>query len=217
MIVSELLLNKRGKARLIFKSTRAAYYKYPDGTIATLTTNNYVPVVGVASFSLKMFPGFIEAKKGLEMEGYRPLFPCIDFGLWNPKVEKVNNIPQVEIYLRKLETKVHSEVFKKIVQHLDSGTIWELIGFGPGLTPLGDDILSGYLLIKSFYGEKHDISRYKDRTTELSYQQLTEASKLLAPSPVKSFLETGRVDEIENMGNTSGLGWLIGIATSQSD
>ena len=205
MVLSEPFLRKQGKAYLVFETTKSAYYRYSDGIIATLTKGSYIPVVGGAFFPFQEFPKCIDCS----------FFSRLDFDIWYPKVESINYVPEMEKYLRKLEIRVHEKLFEKLIYYLKHRKFENLVGFGPGLTPLGDDILSGYLLVKAFYGERWDISMYRYKTTDLSYQQLVEATNLLVPSPVKLFLETGETVEIENMGNTSGLGWLIGIALAR--
>lgn len=205
MVLSEPFLRKQGKAYLVFETTKSAYYRYSDGIIATLTKGNYIPVVGGAFFPFQKFPKWIDCS----------FFSRLDFDIWYPKVESINYVPEMEKYLGKLEIRVHEKLFEKLIYYLKHRKFENLVGFGPGLTPLGDDILSGYLLVKAFYGERWDISMYRYKTTDLSYQQLVEATNLLVPSPVKLFLETGETVEIENMGNTSGLGWLIGIALAR--
>lgn len=88
-----------------------------------------------------------------------------------------------------------------------------LIGRGPGLTPLGDDILGGYLTGRTLTGSPVlDLPSYRDATTSLSRVLLDHARLGELPSPAHSLLTDGIPAELLNFGATSGRGLLVGLA-----
>jgi hypothetical protein len=89
-----------------------------------------------------------------------------------------------------------------------------LAGRGPGLTPLGDDILIGYIGAAALAGE--DLSRLAEcaaqRTTALSATLLRLAARGELPEPVHALLERGELEPLHHFGATSGKGIAVGIA-----
>jgi hypothetical protein len=89
-----------------------------------------------------------------------------------------------------------------------------LAGRGPGLTPLGDDILIGYIGAAALAGE--DVSRLAERaarkTTALSATLLRLAARGELPEPVHAFFERGELEPLQRFGATSGKGIALGIA-----
>jgi uncharacterized protein DUF2877 len=89
-----------------------------------------------------------------------------------------------------------------------------LAGRGPGLTPLGDDILVGYIGSAALAGL--DVSRLAEqaagRTSALSATLLRRAAAGELPEPAHALLEHGDVDPLLRFGATSGKGIMLGIS-----
>lgn len=89
-----------------------------------------------------------------------------------------------------------------------------LAGRGPGLTPLGDDILIGYIGAAALAGE--DLSWLAEtaarRTTALSATLLRLAARGELPEPVHALLDRGDLEPLQRFGATSGKGIAVGIA-----
>jgi Protein of unknown function (DUF2877) len=89
-----------------------------------------------------------------------------------------------------------------------------LAGRGPGLTPLGDDILIGYIGAAALAGL--DLSRLAERaagqTTALSATLLRRAAAGELPEPAHALLEHGDIEPLLHFGATSGKGIMLGIA-----
>jgi hypothetical protein len=88
-----------------------------------------------------------------------------------------------------------------------------LAGRGPGLTPLGDDILIGYIGAAALAGE--DVSALAERlakkTTALSGTLLRCAARGELPEPVHALFERGELEPLHHFGATSGKGIVVGI------
>lgn len=101
----------------------------------------------------------------------------------------------------------------------------KIIGMGPGLTPLGDDILCGLLLCRNFleydvkWNEK--VKKYaKNHTTSFSYRFIENACQKEYSEDLYSFacqvFKEGKVreesvEEILSFGSSSGFGILYGF------
>jgi len=94
-----------------------------------------------------------------------------------------------------------------------------LSGRGPGLTPLGDDILVGYIGAAALAGE--DLSGLADeaagKTTALSGTLLRLAARGELPEPAHALLERGDAEPLEHFGASSGRGIALGIALYVED
>ncbi|MEI2714836.1 MAG: DUF2877 domain-containing protein [Nocardioides sp.] len=103
----------------------------------------------------------------------------------------------------------------------------DLLGRGPGLTPLGDDILAGWLAVHSASGRPDgvvaDVVRtHRERTTTLSATLLDHA---VAGDVVPEFADFLRdvgspraadsAERLTRVGATSGAGLLVGAALAQ--
>jgi hypothetical protein len=91
-----------------------------------------------------------------------------------------------------------------------------LIGRGPGLTPLGDDILVGYLAGRALAGDDVSrcarwLSRSDGRTTALSLTLLRLAARGELPEAAHQLLENGDPSPLLHFGATSGKGMAIGL------
>lgn len=88
-----------------------------------------------------------------------------------------------------------------------------LVGRGPGLTPLGDDILIGYLAGATLAGENVTelAERAAHRTTALSGTLLRLAAKGQLPEPAHALVERGDPLPLFRFGATSGIGMALGL------
>ncbi|SHH38477.1 oxamate carbamoyltransferase subunit AllH family protein [Thermosipho atlanticus] len=214
--VSSLILKKnKNKAKSFFRTKHTKYYTFEDDDILTLTIyNNRVGALGMVAqpYFLKFNEIIIEGNKLIF--DYKNVID--DFKIYNPKLQRVNFYENFEKIAKILEEKIDNRIFSKIMNDLNQTEYIKLIGFGPGLTPLFDDILSGILLLKSFYSQNFDkesiLKIAKERTNDISFYQLYYASNGYAPKPVKMYLENGIKEFLLNMGDTSGLGWMLGIS-----
>ena len=89
-----------------------------------------------------------------------------------------------------------------------------LAGLGPGLTPLGDDILVGYLGAAALAGEDLGglAERVGRRTNALSSTLIRLAAHGELPEPAHALLERGEFEPLQSFGATSGKGIALGIA-----
>jgi hypothetical protein len=92
----------------------------------------------------------------------------------------------------------------------------ELPGRGPGLTPLGDDILIGYLAAAALAGAGGTAlalaARYGRRTTALSRTLLRLAARGCLPEPAHDLLVDGNPGPLLRFGASSGRGIALGLA-----
>jgi hypothetical protein len=91
-----------------------------------------------------------------------------------------------------------------------------LAGRGPGLTPLGDDVLVGYLAGAALAGVDPAITfalaeRAARRTTALSATLLRLAARGQLPEAAHRFLEHGDLGPLLGFGTTSGTGIAVGL------
>jgi Protein of unknown function (DUF2877) len=89
-----------------------------------------------------------------------------------------------------------------------------LAGRGPGLTPLGDDILIGYIGAAALAGLdlSHLAEQAARRTSALSATLLRRAAAGELPEPAHALLERGEIDPLLRFGATSGKGIVLGIS-----
>ncbi|WP_129408727.1 oxamate carbamoyltransferase subunit AllH family protein [Marinitoga lauensis] len=135
--------------------------------------------------------------------------------IYDPKISSVTFYEHTKNIIEKLIPLVDKRILNRIDTHLKSYNFTDLIGFGPGLTPLFDDVLSGILLINSItkkIDDKNILNVAKKKTNKLSYFQMYYAAKGYAPKPVKQYLESKNILSLLDMGATSGLGWMWGIS-----
>ncbi len=202
VIVSNLVFEKVGlTAERFFKTDHTAFYRFVDGDIFTATMYEMkVSPLGIAGIPFVNSRWMMVEDDSLIFEESA----IREFEKFDPKVKFItDDLPSCEKYAELLVEKAEVE-FRKILSLMMKKRYEEIVGLGPGLTPLGDDILSGMIVA----GYKPDFSF---RTNDISRQQLVHAEKGLVPLPVKMFLETGRDEEILKMGATSGAGWAFGI------
>ena len=97
----------------------------------------------------------------------------------------------------------------------------EQSGLGPGLTPLADDVLVGYLASAGFSGCQFGsllrlASSAGKRTTALSATLLRLACCGYLPEPAHRVLEGGTVEPLLSWGASSGMGLLVGLGHIRS-
>jgi Protein of unknown function (DUF2877) len=94
-----------------------------------------------------------------------------------------------------------------------------LAGFGPGLTPAGDDLLAGYVAgLVLLHGQFKRASRIAEeaaaRTNSLSATLLRHAALGEVPEPVHDLLVTGDLQPLLSFGHSSGKAWLRGLVSA---
>lgn len=90
-----------------------------------------------------------------------------------------------------------------------------LVGRGDGLTPVGDDVLAGWLVASRAVGRDttpiaEAVEAHLPRTTSLSAALLRHAIAGEAIAPFRVALTTGAVADLLAVGHTSGAGMLLG-------
>ncbi|MBM7559504.1 DUF2877 domain-containing protein [Marinitoga litoralis] len=213
--VSKLLFNKENLiAKEFFKTKHSKYFEFDDGDIFTLTTyENRVGALGMTA------PSHFLRFSSIKLENNNLIFDnnyfLSNYTIYDPSISHISYFDPLDKYVNLLKEKIDIRIFNKIISALNEQKYDNLIGFGPGLTPLFDDILSGILLInfiKKLFDASYILEKAKYKTNKLSYFQLYYSSKGYAPKPVKEYLENGNRAALLNMGDTSGLGWIIGIS-----
>lgn len=115
------------------------------------------------------------------------------------------------------------ECFSPVVGALVESGLGSAVGLGPGLTPLGDDVLSGYFLGLRVLGRDVDLDSLDlSKTHWLSRQMVLDAAEGLCWMPFKGLilaLLSGDgaslakwVERCLSFGSTSGKGYLLGMA-----
>ncbi len=108
-------------------------------------------------------------------------------------------------------------------EHIDPDTVGALVGYGDGLTPLGDDVLCGWLAVHRAAGVPtaavdDAVRRHLPRTTTLSATLLDCALAGEVADPVADYLRAlgtplapAARDDLLALGHSSGLGLAHGI------
>lgn len=96
-----------------------------------------------------------------------------------------------------------------------------LVGRGPGLTPLGDDVLIGFLAAEALDGVNPKTlsiaaAHFGQRTTALSRTLLRLAARGHVPEPVHALLSFGDPGPLLRFGATSGRGIAVGLSLGSS-
>ncbi|KLO23544.1 hypothetical protein X275_02300 [Marinitoga sp. 1197] len=213
--ISNTTFAKKGYAKSFFKTRHSNYFLFDDDDIFTISTyDNRVGALGMVAP-----PHFLKFST-LKIENnyliFDDKFILKDFAIYNPKINKIIFYETYNKVKNVLKNRLDYRIYNKIIGSLENSSFIDLIGFGPGLTPLFDDILSGILLLNYFYNKKLDYKTIlkiaKTRTNNLSYFQMKYATNGYAPKPVKLYLENINKAALLNMGDTSGLGWMLGIS-----
>jgi hypothetical protein len=133
-----------------------------------------------------------------------------DCDFWDQKIN--DKIPKE---LKNMESEIKSELKKridpmvalKIDSLLEKRDYKKLIGLGPGLTPLGDDILTGMVLVNK------NLSNL-DIESIFSKHLFQHAINNEVPYSIMKFLKTLNINFLKKMGSSSGLGYGLGIIKS---
>ncbi|APT76488.1 hypothetical protein LN42_08960 [Marinitoga sp. 1137] len=218
IIVSKNVFEKHvnEEAKIFFKTKHTVYYKFNDSDILTLTTHsNRVGALGLTAPSrfLKFKKVYVNKNKVLVFDN---VFFLSKFKLYDPTITNFRKNVNIDEAINYIKQNVDNRISLKIIKGLFDKKYESLIGFGPGLTPLGDDILSGVLLMEHYFkkdlvDKDHIIFISRKKTNDISYFQMKYAAEGLAPLPVKEYLSSSNKDDLLKMGATSGSGWLLGI------
>ncbi|NUU99663.1 hypothetical protein XO12_05960 [Marinitoga sp. 1154] len=213
--ISSLVFNKKGVAKEFFKTKHTKYFIFGDNDLFTLSTYPYrVGALGMTAPS--HFLNFSRLKIENNILVFDDKFKVENFSIYNPELKKINFYESYRKIKTYMKNKLDNRIFRKIISNLESKNFTNIIGFGPGLTPLFDDILSGILLLNSYYNGNVDVNFILDvarrKTNDISYFQLRYAAEGYVPKPVKLYLEDYIKDILLNMGDTSGIGWMLGIS-----
>ncbi|GAA3680994.1 hypothetical protein GCM10022237_45050 [Nocardioides ginsengisoli] len=100
----------------------------------------------------------------------------------------------------------------------DPDAVPALVGRGDGLTPVGDDVLAGWLVTARATGRDHApvtaaVRAHLHRTTSLSATLLLHAADGEAIAPFRTAVASGDADAVAGLlavGHTSGAGMLLG-------
>ncbi len=207
MIVSALVFERSGYlAKKFFETEHTAFYRLNDEILTVTSYENRVSPLGIAGAPLKK-PNWIMIEKNKlifeNTEVSKKFVMIYDPFVGDINYEKIRNNGNINFYLKLLEES-SGKTFEKILSLIHNGNIEKIVGLGTGLTPLGDDILSG--MITAGFRRNFPL-----KTNDISKQQIFHAEKRLVPLPVKIYLETGDDTLLKEMGVTSGLGWIFGI------
>lgn len=146
---------------------------------------------------------------------------------------------QIETLLEQLEHDVSVRMLVEKIKKYNFTNLSELIGLGPGLTPAGDDYISGHLLARSFINFNtateiflaqlrkmlYFVENNKSKTNDFSYHMLKTAAMLGGPKVgidfLISLLQPGDSSQAEryfksllSLGVTSGIFLALGILKS---
>ncbi|MBM7519048.1 oxamate carbamoyltransferase subunit AllH family protein [Nocardioides nitrophenolicus] len=103
----------------------------------------------------------------------------------------------------------------------DPAAVPALVGRGDGLTPVGDDVLAGWLVATRAVGRDCSavataVRAHLPRTTGLSAALLRHAIAGEAIAPFRTALATGEITGLLAVGHTSGAGMLLGARLALS-
>lgn len=146
---------------------------------------------------------------------------------------------QIKVSLKKLEDDISIKLLMDKIEKSNFTNLTELMGLGPGLTPAGDDYISGYLLAESYINfcahreiflsqlkkMLFFINSNKRKTNDISYHMLKTAAMLGGPKVAIDFLvslfkseESHLIEKnfknLLGIGATSGVFFALGIVKS---
>jgi hypothetical protein len=168
----------------------AGYVLFADRVLAVTQPGKLRMPNGLEADDVELQPGETVAAGGGEL---RTASSVITPGpLWDPRPR-----PRVRLSIRpRLELRLE-----------------ELVGRGPGLTPLGDDVLVGYLAGAALAGAWAPLAlACGGRTTALSHTLLRLAARGQLPEAAHHLLERGDPGPLLDFGATSGKGIALGLA-----
>ena len=218
LLISRILLDKRGMYGKFFSTRSVALFGNEEDFIVVTSSGDGGAPNGISGAPLLLESEWLLFEKdGITCEFTKLRYQ--DFEIWDPKIRKIMNFKDLtgiigmEAVLDGLASKVDGRILNRI-ETIVEGESWEnLVGFGPGLTPLGDDVISGMLALSVLEEEETEklLKISNSKTNSISRKQMNYAAIQLVPKAVKEFLEEGKIDNLMKMGNTSGLGWMLGI------
>jgi hypothetical protein len=212
-------ISKKTKDFTYYKAKKIANFSdslaYYDGNELFIVTKNFGregPLgINVGLFPLLSFGDELEITNNSIISG-KSFIGFTDCDVWDQNITdlkfNVNEILDSENDIKNgLFERVDKSLMSKILNLIDKKDYDNLSGLGPGLTPLGDDILSGMVLIdKSLSNLKMD--------SIFSKHLFNNAITNDVPYPIIKFLETTNLNFLKKMGSSSGLGYGLGIIKS---
>ncbi|MFN4214070.1 MULTISPECIES: DUF2877 domain-containing protein [unclassified Exiguobacterium] len=134
-------------------------------------------------------------KEGGMLRPYRKRIEAVSIGRWNTEERFIDQV-------------------------MKEGELTRLIGLGPGLTPAGDDYVTGRLLAAHLLGRPLDvpldvIRLSRDKTTRVSYHMLRHAYHGRTNEAVLDLFHTltdlDALKRVLAIGSTSGTDFLVGV------
>lgn len=134
-------------------------------------------------------------KEGGMLRPYRKRFEALSAGRWNTEERFIDQV-------------------------MAEGKLDRLIGLGPGLTPAGDDYVTGRLLAAHLLGQPLDVPLEmlrlsRDKTTRVSYHMLRHAYHGRTNEAVldlfHSLTDLDALKRVLAIGSTSGTDFLVGV------
>ena len=128
-------------------------------------------------------------------------------------VPTVDTLPDVAVSTEELPADA-----LELLAEADPRCVWLLLGRGSGLTPLGDDVLCGWLAARTALGLStepiaSEMRQLAHRTTVLSATLLDCAARgEVVPQFADLIRGTGGIEALLALGHTSGLGLAIGMS-----
>lgn len=161
------------------------------------------------------WPGRPRMPNGIELSAPLPLYPGarVEIG------EGLLRLPTTQVSAGELwdpRPKV------RFVPVIGGGTSWlrsGLVGWGPGLTPVGDDVFVGYLAGRVLFDHAAMPSPrvLPYRTNHLSMTLLAHAAHGELPEPAHDLLARGDMRSLLKFGHLSGRAMLVGLAAGGAD
>ena len=235
--VSALVAGPRRQATVLHSGPSAVYLDVSGGCLAVLARHAVLVPCGVRT-PLPALPGTRPGDAGFVGGGWVMLPSCavsVDTVVpaWAPSLTPVAaawGSARLGEWVQRRLAGVRAALPGEALQALaagDPGSVTALLGLGPGLTPLGDDVLCGWLAAAAASqhaavdGVRREVARQAARrTTTLSATLLTCASRgeavpqfgaLLGSMAATDGVGLERsADQVLRIGDTSGAGLLLG-------
>ncbi|TYP48664.1 DUF2877 domain-containing protein [Thermosediminibacter litoriperuensis] len=255
---------KVGKIHSVFKN--AFNILYDDAIIGIVKNEDYVGLYNISVNYEGNFEQLLRNWREVNITfennilffGKTPLFNLFEieeFSLLNyvkkkvvqieRKYDKEDVLNKIEFLEKILDTKltqmgddlIISKVIDKI-KRFESSDISKLIGLGPGLTPAGDDFISGYMMGTNFLHYLNgknimplikenlkSLKLYKDKTNLISFHMLKTSAVFGGPKiaidllislfhPDEQPFLKDNFNKLLDIGATSGYFWASGIIKS---
>jgi hypothetical protein len=249
---------KVGKIHSVFKN--AFNILYDDEIIGIVKDSDYV---GLYNISVNYKGNFeqlardraeITCQSNILSFGKTPLFNFSEIDEFDPlnyvkervitgqKYDKEDVLNKTQLLEKIMDCKLiqmgDDFIISKVINKIDSDDISNLIGLGPGLTPAGDDFISGYMMGTTFlhYLSAKDImplikqnlktiQHYKYKTNLVSFHMLRTSALFGGPkivfdllislfSPDEQSFWKNKFSKLLDLGATSGCFWALGLIKS---